>query len=174
MARNGKINANHPHFDFSMTSDPELYRHKEWLGLLQPVGLVVSPIALVKAQVILNRSRAVELQQRLESLVIVEEEMTWMADFPAFAQQVLEWLPEDLSQPPPELEVSLPDYGETLRPDYAVKDPDSQEWILLIQILKSNLDLDSLEEGEKKQAGKLPPKPNLSVYLGKPKSLRVS
>jgi type I restriction-modification system DNA methylase subunit len=165
MDRNGKINANHPYFNFPMTSDPELYRHKEWLGLLQPVGLVVSPIALVKAQVILNRSRAVELQQRLESLVIVEEEMTWMADFPAFAQQVLEWLPEDLSQPPPELEVSLPDYGETLRPDYAVKDPDSQEWILLIQILKSNLDLDSLEEGEKKTGWKATPQAKFERLL---------
>jgi hypothetical protein len=165
MARNGKINANYPHFNFPMTSDPELYRHKEWLGLLQPVGLVVSPIALVKAQVILNRSRAVELQQRLESLVIVKKEMTWMADFPAFAQQVLEWLPEDLSQPPPELEVSLPDYGETLRPDYAVKDPDSQEWILLIQILKSNLDLDSLEEGEKKTGWKATPQAKFERLL---------
>ena len=29
--------------------DPELRAHKEWLGLLQPVGLVVSPPALIKA-----------------------------------------------------------------------------------------------------------------------------
>ncbi len=28
-------------------NDPELRAHKEWLGLLQPVGLVVSPLALV-------------------------------------------------------------------------------------------------------------------------------
>ena len=34
-----------------MSSDPELEAHKEWIGYLQPVGLVVSPPALQKAQV---------------------------------------------------------------------------------------------------------------------------
>jgi hypothetical protein len=134
-----------------MASDPELYRHKEWLGLLQPVGLVVSPVALVKGQVILNRSRAVELQQRLQSLIIEEEEFTWIADFPAFAQQILEWYPEDLigapSQEtlPTELEISLPEYGEILAPTYAVRDPDTHEWIVLIEVVKPNLPLDKVD-----------------------------
>ena len=30
--------------------DPELLSHQEWLGYLQPVGLVVSPLAMVAAQ----------------------------------------------------------------------------------------------------------------------------
>ncbi len=37
--------------------------HQEWLGYLQPDGLVVSPLALVDAQVILD-TRAIETQQR--------------------------------------------------------------------------------------------------------------
>jgi hypothetical protein len=35
--------------------DPELHAHKSWLGLVQPVGLVVSPPALSQAQVVLER-----------------------------------------------------------------------------------------------------------------------
>jgi len=33
-----------------MARDPELLTHIEWLGYLQPVGLVVSPPALAAAQ----------------------------------------------------------------------------------------------------------------------------
>jgi hypothetical protein len=31
------------------TTDPELKAHQEWLGYLQPVGLVVAPAAMVDA-----------------------------------------------------------------------------------------------------------------------------
>jgi hypothetical protein len=34
-----------------MAQDPELIRHKEWVGFLQPVGLVVSPPGLSKISV---------------------------------------------------------------------------------------------------------------------------
>jgi hypothetical protein len=33
-----------------MAKDPELLAHQQWLGYLQPVGLVVSPPALLQAQ----------------------------------------------------------------------------------------------------------------------------
>ena len=33
-----------------MTQDPEILAHQQWLGYVQPVGLVVSPIALAAAQ----------------------------------------------------------------------------------------------------------------------------
>lgn len=52
-----------------MGIDPEILLHKEWLGLLQPVGLVVSPLALAKSQATIDRSQAVELQQRLLAIV---------------------------------------------------------------------------------------------------------
>ena len=45
-----------------MAYDPELIAHRDWLGLVQPLGLVVSPPALVKAQAVLDRN-VVELQQ---------------------------------------------------------------------------------------------------------------
>ena len=48
--------------------DPELRAHRDWLGLLQPVGLVVSPPALVRAQAVPSQNVA-ELQQQLLSVV---------------------------------------------------------------------------------------------------------
>ncbi|MDV3000172.1 MAG: hypothetical protein N5P05_001778 [Chroococcopsis gigantea SAG 12.99] len=138
-----------------MSNDPELYQHKEWLGLLQPVGLVVSPVALIKAGVVLNRSRAVELQQRLGPL-LTREDTHWLAHFPAFAQQVLEWYPEDLigapgQEPlPPELEIGLPEYGEILAPTYAVLDPDTKGTIALVKILKPHLPLDEVDRDDAK------------------------
>ncbi|MGB3193072.1 MAG: DNA methyltransferase [Limnoraphis sp.] len=135
-----------------MASDRELYQHKEWLGLLQPVGLVVSPSALNKHQAEVNRYRAISLQPRLQGVVStaavpgrIPADTAWLEDFPAFAEQVLEWLPSDLQTPPETLEHALPDYGETLRPTYAVADPDSKEWIMLVQTVKPGLPLDDID-----------------------------
>lgn len=135
----------------------ETYQHKEWLGLLQPVGLVVSPVALVKAQAAIDRSTTIELQQRLQTLISTESipgkgetNLPWVSDFPLFAQEVLEWLPEDLvgspqqEQLPTELEVVLPDYGETLRPTYGVRNLDDHSWIILVQTVAPGLNLDEL------------------------------
>jgi len=45
--------------------DPDLRAHQEWLGYLQPVGLVVAPAAMVEAGWVLTRSGS-ELTQRQE------------------------------------------------------------------------------------------------------------
>ncbi|MEB3310269.1 MAG: DNA methyltransferase [Snowella sp.] len=149
-----------------MATDPELWLHKEWLGLLQPIGLVVSPPALLKAQAMVNRGRAVELQTRLQNVISTdvlpdqrESGKVWLPNFPSFAEKVLEWLPEDLSGAPnqkpipPELEVVLSDYGETLRPTYAVANPDSGQWLLLIQTVKAGLPLDKDDPATEKGQG---------------------
>ena len=109
--------------------DPERENHKAWLGLLQPVGLVVAPPALIKAQTVLDKN-AVEVQQALLSVVerpasTISERDWELRDFPRFATEVLGWAPDDLAGAPggpplPELlEVALPEYGETLRPSFA-------------------------------------------------------
>lgn len=36
--------------------DPELRAHQEWLGYLQPVGLVVAPAAMLEAGWVVTRS----------------------------------------------------------------------------------------------------------------------
>ena len=47
---------------------------------------------------------------------------------------------------PSELELALPDYGETLRPDFAVRERDPRDgsppWQLLVQVLEPETDLD--------------------------------
>src|SRR5580700_9044102 len=49
-----------------MAKDPELLAHQQWLGYLQPVGLVVSPPALVQAQALVNANVAAEQARFLE------------------------------------------------------------------------------------------------------------
>lgn len=134
------------------SKDLDILRHQEWLGLLQPVGLVVSPPALIKAQAVIDRAKLVDLQERLQGVVSTEaiprhgdEGTFWIENFPAFTQKVLDWMPEDLvaaDDLPDRLSAVLPSYGETLRPTYGVKDPDSDEWVLLVQELAPGLPLD--------------------------------
>ena len=116
--------------------DPDTRAHLEWLGFIQPNGLVVSAPALVKAGVVLNRHDA-EGQSRLAGC-ISERELhhqrdpePCIRDFREFATSVLGWgfssrgyAGTDDAPIPPELEVPLPDYGETLRPDFAVRERD--------------------------------------------------
>jgi hypothetical protein len=121
-----------------MAIDPEITRHKEWLGFLQPVGLVVSPPALVKAQAVVNRN-VVDLQQ---SLLAAVDEDGLIADFPAFTVNVLGWAESDLVKPSPEYEIALPDYSEILAPTYIVPDPDSDKPQILVQIISPATELD--------------------------------
>jgi hypothetical protein len=128
--------------------------------------LVVSPPALVKAQAVINRTRAVEVQERLKEIVCTDPipgstsgEEAWIKDFPAFAEQVLEWMPEDLvgasgqEALPEALEIVLPDYGETLKPTYAVRDPDSGSWLMLIQESAPGQSLDEVDPTVEKGQG---------------------
>ena len=52
-----------------MANDPELAVHREWLGNLQPVGLVVSPPALAAAQAFPNRN-IIPLHHRFLDLLL--------------------------------------------------------------------------------------------------------
>ena len=139
--------------------DSDTRAHLEWLGFIQPNGLVVSAPALVKAGAILNRQDA-EGQNRLKGC-LRERELDpargpepCLPDFRAFAAAVLGWDFSPLGYAgteeapiPGELEVPLPDYGETLRPDFAVRerDPRSGEppWQLLVQVLDAGQDFDT-------------------------------
>ena len=139
--------------------DSDTRAHLEWLGFIQPNGLVVSAPALVKAGAILNRQDA-EGQNRLKGC-LRERELDpargpepCLPDFRAFAAAVLGWgfsshgyAGTEEAPIPGELAVPLPDYGETLRPDFAVRerDPRSGEppWQLLVQVLDAGQDFDA-------------------------------
>jgi hypothetical protein len=149
-----------------MAKDPELLTHLEWLGYLQPVGLVVSPPALVAAQAFPAKNIIPEHTRFLE---VVEQQVLdgdtdprpVIRDFPRFAVQILGWEPADLlgtddSKPVPDtLEVPLPEYNETLRPTYAVPEFDKaggadRKWLILIQRVSAGLDLDKIAEIDSK------------------------
>jgi len=151
--------------------DPQVLPHLEWLGFVQPTGLVVSAPALVRAGAILDRCDA-EGQRLVRACLDnagpaaavreppppyygpggVEPE-PGIADFRAFAATVLGWSfsPKGYAGTPecpipPELEVPLPEAGETLRPDYAVRELDPRDgaspWQLLVCVLEPGEDFD--------------------------------
>src|SRR5207302_6108862 len=65
-----------------MAKDPELLTHQQWLGYLQPVGLVVSPPALLQAGAHVNANIAAEHQRFLDH---VREVMTFGSKEPLAA-----------------------------------------------------------------------------------------
>ena len=143
--------------------DPQVLTHLEWIGYVQPTGLVVSAPAMVRAGAILDRSDAEG--QRLLRDCVEEREFgggegpePWLPDFETFARTVLGWSfspkgyagTED-APIPDELQVTLADYGETLQPDFAVRDLGAKEeeasWQLLIQVLEPGQSLDGVVRG---------------------------
>ena len=121
-----------------MARDPELLAHIEWLGYLQPVGLVVSPPALADAQafpsknIIPDHNRFLEIVDQI-TLEGENDPQPSIRDFPRFATQILGWEPADLvgtaegGPVPDSLEVTLTEYNETLRPSYAVPEFSSNQ-----------------------------------------------
>jgi hypothetical protein len=146
-----------------MVKSPEEYAHLEWLGYVQPIGLIVSVPAMLEAQCYINKNiigehaRFIEWLPRDEKDQIIPE----ITDFYAFAQKCLEWEAADLKEVPKKvglpaemasLEVFLPQYQETLRPTHAVpvfKPKDGEvPWQMLIQQLPSGTDFDEPSEAD--------------------------
>jgi len=142
-----------------MATDHELRVHRDWIGLLQPVGLVVSPPALLAAQAFPDKNILKE-QQVLLALITppalkdgdkkAAERPPAPLAFEALATQVLGWKPNKLAGGPggpalPEkLELVLPEFGETLRPTYAVPGlkEDEADWMMLVQELADGTSFD--------------------------------
>jgi len=136
--------------------DPAVLAHLEWLGFVQPTGLVVSAPALVRAGVILDRRDAAG-QELLRAALDPDapEEQPAIADFEQFARDVLGWQfspkgyagTED-SPIPNELHLALPDYDDTLVPDFAVREMNPVDgapgWQLLVTVLPTGTDLDAI------------------------------
>ena len=136
-----------------MAKDPSFHAHQEWLGYVQPVGLVVSIPALLAADAHPNRNP--EQHRRFVDFLpkdVWEEPIPEIRDFPAFAQEILGWEAGDVQPAPTELEVVLPAYQETLHPTYAVKEVEPKEgaspWLLLVQWWPAAADLDRVEVPE--------------------------
>lgn len=143
-----------------MSQDPELRAHQEWLGYLQPFGLVVSPAALRDGQASINKNIV-----PVQSILIhqVSGDLTpgakgeapepRLKNFPSFAFAFWGWEPSDLAggpggpELPSSLEVPLADYGEVLEPRYAVPDPaNAGSWLMLIDVRADTARLDETPE----------------------------
>jgi hypothetical protein len=138
--------------------DPALADHLAWLGYVQPEGLVVSAPALVDAQAIIDRAQLGDLQRRFAEHVPDRpkgeeaEVQPGIENLQKFVTEFLGWPYEllvgvDPSRPLPEsLSISLPEFQETLRPSFAVKNPHAKEgalpWLLLVQSHPATVELD--------------------------------
>jgi hypothetical protein len=125
-----------------MTIDPALQAHKDWINFVQPVGLVVSPRALIEAQAHIDVRAAMAPQQVL--LGITNDDHDRLSDFAGFTTELLGWRESDLQsgEALSDLCVTLTDLGDTLAPTFAVRGPDSDEWLLLVVETSTGDDLD--------------------------------
>lgn len=147
--------------------DPELRAHQEWLGYVQPVGLVVSVPALLAAQAHVNRNIVPEHRRFLDWVKEVqlddgEDPVRAITDLRGLLEKVFRWEPGDLvggNGDDPQLaslELTLPEYNETLRPTYAVKeiDPEGENaspWLMLLQVIGIASDFDKVAEKEERR-----------------------
>lgn len=137
-----------------MPRDPETLAHLEWLGYVQPVGLVVSIPAMLAAGAQVNRNIAPDQQRFLACLPKDkhDEIIPEIRDFAGFVCSVLGWEKNDLldADSLTDLHVHLPEYHETLRPSFAVKEIQPKDtkkpWLLLIQSLSLGTNLDEVQE----------------------------
>ena len=126
-----------------------LFAHQEWLGFVQPVGLVVAPTVMVDAQVIPDRN--VAGRQRAFREQLEEDESTtvprWQArDLRRVFLDYLEWEDGDLvdaSAHRETLEISLPELQTVLSPTWAVPaEDDEAAWTMLVRVEENSTDLD--------------------------------
>jgi hypothetical protein len=129
---------------------PNIHTHEQWLGLVQPVGLVVAPAVLAKLELFPNQGTAYlsSLQRQLDALL--EERDSAGGDpiqvvpgFPLLATDLLAWGDTDLvaaSAMADVPEVVLSEYGETLRPTHGVPKFEGEGLQALV------LDLTALDE----------------------------
>ena len=140
------------------TPDPNISTHLEWLGFIQPEGLVVSATALVKQGAILQRHDA-KSQARLESCIEQRPirpgrgPQPCLPDFQSFTTTVLGWrfstrgyAGTEENPIPGDLQEHLPDYGVTLAPSFAIREREPAEgasgWQLLVQTIEPGEDFD--------------------------------
>jgi hypothetical protein len=152
-----------------MPKSPEELAHQEWIGYVQPIGLVVSIPAMLEAQCYVNKNimgehaRFLSCLPRDKSNEVIPE----IRDLAEFTQKVLGWEESDLITIPKgipmpaehsDLEVVLPQYHETLRPTHVVpefqtprdqqsstnnKELATSNYLMLIQELAAGTDLDN-------------------------------
>lgn len=137
-----------------MSRDFNLEAHKSWLGLLQPVGLVVSPVALTQAQAAVDNN-CIEAQNALKRLLSIDSDGRLELPplyYGKLFTDVLDWHADDLKSLPSDSDVGsifLKEYQETLSASHVVFESKSAaEPLILVQQYADAIDFDSPSEGE--------------------------
>jgi hypothetical protein len=148
------------------SNEPAIRDHQEWLGYLQPNGLVVSPQVLFDQQVIIDRSTLAELQRdfsaKLATLPGGESETRFgpflqpQADgtpdgfairFLGWDAAQIDWNTLERQTLDSSLTVSIPELGATLSPTAALRSPpsskpDTPKYQLLVEEVEPDAKLD--------------------------------
>ena len=115
-----------------MATDPQtraaIAAHDEWLGFVQPVGLVVAPPVLVDRGVVIDRNIRPH-QERLDALL--NDDDTAVADIRSLFIDVLGWEQEDLADPAPGHQIRLPELDVTLEPTWQLRDREGEAQLLI-------------------------------------------
>lgn len=107
-------------------------RHRAWLGLLQPEGLVVSAAALREAGLVVD-SAVLDLRDRLVALR--KAASGGRIPFPTLAEHLLGWRPRELVAPPASMTFVVPEFpGDLLAPTHVLNDLQGTPQ-LLVQVL---------------------------------------
>ena len=133
-----------------------IFTHQEWIGFVQPVGLVVAPTVMVDAQVVPDRN--VSGRQR-DFRELLEEEGSgvtarWRTpDLRRLFLDYLCWEDGDLVDATlhrEQLEIALPELQVVLSPTWAVPAVDgaNDEWMMLVRVEETDVDLDKPPDGE--------------------------
>ena len=124
----------------------QLKPEHEWLGHVQPTGLVVSTLVLDELSLVPQPQDAVDTAQFAE--VLDETGGPLLPDAWALLRDVLKW-PEAMvaglpgtGPIPVELCHSLADHETLLQPTYALKGPRSEGWQLLVRVEDHGIDPD--------------------------------
>ena len=127
-----------------------IFAHQEWIGFVQPVGLVVAPAVMVDAQVVPDRNITTRRRDLCE---LLEDEghgatARWRApDLRRLFLDYLGWEDGDLVDAAAHrqaLEISLPELQVVLSPTWAVpatNDPGAS-WMMLVRVEEGTVDLD--------------------------------
>ncbi len=132
-----------------MAYNPIENSHQEWLGYVQPVGIVVSIPALVSAGASIDRN-FVPLHREFLSILPQDGDshaIPKLYDFEGFVTKVLDWVVSDLSAPDESLTLLVPGYEEIIHPDYVVKDGDTT----ILLICKTGADFDLVPPPEQRK-----------------------
>src|SRR5262245_53639070 len=127
-----------------------LRAHQDWLGFLQPEGLVVAPTALVEAQTFVDTNVADAHAAFLRHVhdfasIAHPEKVPAILDFPVFARDVLGW-PADRIIRSNLPEPYLANEREILKPTFGVQEGDG--WLLLGKEYEQPVDLDATPDDD--------------------------